>query len=240
MNKLLADYFKDISKVTGQKMKVLQPLSDNRMKELNSLLLDNEGLIKAVSPSILKSITSQDLAIWCHSHSIYGIPTPELIDWLKEEIRDKSAIEIGAGKGTFGKILGVPQTDGFIQLIPEVRLHYELMKQPIIEPHKNVQKFEASDAVKHFKPEVVFGSWITQHDYKPIPQSSFWGVKEDEILKLVSKYIVIGNEGSHGLKKILSYPHKKYKFDWLYSRSQTKSENIIYVWEQNIEKLGNK
>jgi hypothetical protein len=212
---------------------ILPHLTEKEKQSLNELLLDEEGLVKVVPAKVLQAIPQEKLAVWCHYNAIYGLHTTELIEWLKPYIENKKAIEIGAGKGTLGKYLNIPQTDSFLSVTnKEVQLYYLALQQQPIQPHKYVLQYDALDAVKYFKPEVVIGSWVTQQCDEPIPQSNYWGIKEEEILKLVNTYIVIGNEKSHNLKSILRYEHKEYKFDWLYSRSLGKEQNIIYVWER--------
>jgi len=215
------------------KHNVLSNLSNEEMRELDKILLDEEGLIKIVPAKVLEGIPQEKLSVWCHYNAIYGLHTTELLEWIASYIKPGKTIEIGAGKGTLGKYLGIPQTDSYLSVKnEEVKLYYLLMQQQVIQPHKYVLEYDALEAVKHFKPEVVIGSWITQQADQQIPQSNYWGVKEEEILKLVKTYIVIGNESSHGLKEILKYEHKKFSFDWLYSRSLGKEKNMIYIWEK--------
>lgn len=60
-----------------------------------------------------------------------------------------------------------------------------------------------------------------------------YGIYEDQMFKDgIKKYIHVGNEKTHGTKKIFKQrKFKKLKFDWLVSRSVSKSENVIYIFE---------
>ena len=101
---------------------------------------------------------------------------------------------------------------------------------------KNVEKYEAIDAIRRFKPKIVIGSWVThKYNYKFHYNGGFqYGIREDVILDKVDKYIFIGNEYTHEKKLILkdNPPTRTYKFPWLVSRSGKKDKNVIWIWEK--------
>lgn len=210
---------------------MIENYSINELNELSELLLDNEGNLKPVKAKDLKKVSQTSIAVWCHKKAIYSIVTEELIDWLKEHVKDKSAIEIGAGKNILGKELGIVQTDSYLQAEPEIMARYIEMRQPIIEYPNDVKKYDALKACSEFRPAVVISAWITQLGGPTIPQSSPYGINETKIVNWVDKYIMIGHEGNHGQKKILSLPHKVYEFPWLYSRTVDPGGNKIWVFE---------
>lgn len=57
-----------------------------------------------------------------------------------------------------------------------------------------------------------------------------WGVKEDKVLKMVKKYILIGHEDTHGRKDILQNEHRIIKADWICSRALDREKNLIYIF----------
>ncbi len=58
------------------------------------------------------------------------------------------------------------------------------------------------------------------------------GPREEEIINACEMYIVIGNENTHGDKRILALPHETFKFPWLVSRAKDQTKNVIYVWNK--------
>ena len=198
-------------------------------------LLFKDGLLQVVPASVLTSIPPLHLAICGKNKAIYCFPTVELIDWLREKIAGRSAIEICSGNGAIGRALGIPRTDSYMQTTPEMQAYYALAGQPTIFPPEDVQKFEANEAVDYFKPDVVLGSYITQK-YIPSDEgkvgSSLYGVDELALVPKVKTYIAIGNEISHTDKRVRALPHEKFKFPWLFTRSMEPGRNEISVWSQ--------
>lgn len=206
---------------------------------LDDLLLVN-GLIQVVSASDLAQIPQSHLSIWGGKRGVYCFPTNELIDWLKEQVGGRKAIEICAGTGVIGRALGIPSTDSYIQTSPEMVALYSLWNQHPIFPPSDVHRYEANEAVDHFKPEVVLGSYITQRylpgdEDEPKVGSSVWGVDELSLLPKVKTYIAIGNKTTHGDKRIRKFPHSSYQFPWLFTRSQKPEENEISVWNRECK-----
>lgn len=210
---------------------------DKPVEYLDDILL-KDGELQVLSSADLLQIDYLDLQLWCHKNAIYGIPTKELIEVIKPHLVENKSIEVGAGCGVFGRVLNIPSTDSMIQNDPMVRLYYQALGQPIVNYGKNVINLEASAAIDKFKPEVVFGSWVTQY----IPpekaeelqgQGSEYGLKESEFLPNIKKYIVYGNDSIHGYKKILRDP--KFKVETIFnnvdffSRASRPELNCLYV-----------
>lgn len=206
---------------------------------LDDLLLDN-GLLQVLPASVLSNVPQVHLIIWGNQKGIYCFPTVELIDWLKEQVAGRNAIEICSGTGVIGRSMGITSTDSYIQTSPQMVLLYELYGQKPIFPPEDVLKFEANDAVDHFKPSVVLGSYITQKylpgdegdENNPKVGSSVYGVDELSLLNKVDTYIAIGNQSTHGDKRIRKFKHNSYKFPWLFTRSVKPDENEISVWNK--------
>jgi hypothetical protein len=76
-------------------------------------------------------------------------------------------------------------------------------------------------------------AWVT-HKYNPKEHyrgGNMFGVKEEEILNRVSRYIFIGNKKTHEKKPILDIPHKEIKPEWLVSRVMNDLD-FIWIWEK--------
>jgi hypothetical protein len=188
--------------------------------------------VRVLSAKDLLKIPEDHFRFWCHKQAIYAYPTSELIGWLQEQIGEHSAIEIGAGNGAIGRALGIPITDSRMQEWPDVKAHYALSRQPTVNYGSDIQEFDASSAVEHFKPDVVIGSWIT-HLYHPDEHhrgGNMYGVDEVALFERVKKYVHIGATSSHSKKRILKEPHQVYRFDWLLGRGK-QDTRCIWVWE---------
>lgn len=196
------------------------------------VLFDEKKLLKVVEASFYSKIPQQHLSLFCHKYGLYCLPTIELAQWLKEQI-DDTTIEIGSGNGALARYLGVPATDSKFMELPEIKMYYYALGQPTTKYADDVVKLDAVAAIKKYKPKTVFGCWVT-HKFRQDEQErggNMYGIDEDWVLQNVNKYIVIGNEQTHGKKRILRHTHKELKFHWLYSRSLEYSKNVIYVWE---------
>ncbi len=200
------------------------------VKYLDHLLLDAAtGRIKLLSASVYSGIDPLHLAVWGGMQARYVFPTTELIDWLRTFIRDRKAIEIGAGNGDLGYHLGIPMVDNYCQQIPEIRLYYELMRQSPTNPRSDVERIDAVTAIKKYRPGVVVGAYITQK-YNGGAGGNMYGPEEEDILGESRCYVHIGNEKTHGDKRIRRHPHQALQFDWLVTRSMRPDSNVIYVW----------
>jgi hypothetical protein len=201
------------------------------------LLEDNSGSLVLHPAKVIKDLPWDDLRIWMHFKAVYGVPTQELIEFLKKEIGDLPAIEIGSGCTGLGRFLSIKMTDAKIQN-KQAAIFYAAMNQPTIKYPRDVESLEALEAVDFYKPKVVVGSWITRwiDPNKPMPEDGFggnmFGVKEDILISKVDKYIHIGSEAIHSYKLKLK-PTRVLKPDWLVSRGSVRKDDVIYIWEKN-------
>lgn len=182
---------------------------------------------------------SMSLKLWATVRGIYGIPTTQMIDWLREKIGDRKAIEIGAGNGVYGRNLGIPMYDNFMQDRPEIALIYALQKQPTVPYGADVQQMDALDAVKRHRPEVVLGVWVTQKFEEGDDHGAMDGIDERAILAVPSTqtYIVVGNLNVHGNKKIRTNVPKgwtltEYDLPFNMSRANDPKKNRVFVWDR--------
>lgn len=203
------------------------------LTEIESVVLDQKGKVKVVDADVYNQFSQNIIAQLAVKHGMYCLPTTELIQWLKEHIANRKAIEVGAGCGIVGRAVGIKMTDNFQQDMPKYKMAYAAMQQPIVQYGKDVLKYEAVKAVKRFKPQVVLGCWVT-HKYRPDEHDrggNEIGLREEKILKLVDEYIVVGNDTVHNKKPIMDIPHEEFRPDWLVSRSLNEHANCIYIWK---------
>lgn len=193
-----------------------------------------DGKMKVLPASYWKTTTKEDRGLFGHRHAVYGFPTVELIDFVKDFTGDRSVIEIGSGTGFLADALGIQGTDSYMQDNPLVQALYGSTGQPTIKYGKNVVNLNAQEAVKVYKPQVVVAQWVT-HLYREDRHQAggnMFGVNEEELLDSVDAYIFIGNEQVHAGKSIWTRPHMKLTPDWLYSRAQNPTKNFIAIWEK--------
>jgi hypothetical protein len=197
-------------------------------------LLDNNNMLKLLESKAYNAISSNALRVWCHYHARYGLPTAELIEWLQERIANRKVIEIGSGAGDLAYHLGIPATDNRMQEWPDIKAYYRLTGQPPIKYPNFVQELDALEAVEQYKPDVVIGSWITQWIDPNLPAppegGNAWGIKEDKILATGCIYILIGNQKTHGSKKIMALPHEEFELPFLRSRASFPELNRVWIW----------
>jgi hypothetical protein len=172
--------------------------------------------------------------VWCHQHARYGLPTEELIAWLREQIGTRSALEIGSGAGDLAHHLGIRGTDNKLQQEPVIAAYYRALGQPTIKYPDWVERLEANTAIQRHRPDVVIGSWITHwiDPRKPAPAGggNAYGVKEDQILTSGAIYIMIGNLHIHEHKPILKKPHETIELPFLRSRSARADLDRVFIW----------
>lgn len=207
---------------------------------------DNQVVVIPRSADVQSAVEGDPLAlpVFGHTQALYGLATVELIDWLRGHIgAPDRALEVGAGCGVFGRALGVRSTDSFVQNRPEVRAFYERTRQPVVTYGPNVEMCDANQAAWRYRPEVIFGSWVT-HKYSESAHhlgGSVYGIDEHDLLATpwLKKYIVYGNESVHDLKPIVrvlpsGWSLTKYKDkDFMYSRAQRPHLNCVYVFKRS-------
>lgn len=198
-------------------------------------LLIKEGKLQPVSFNVLNKFTQTEISNFCALNGIYQIFTTELIEWLRNEIGDNVAIEIGAGNGCLGRALSIPMYDNFMQTWAEIKGYYQMLGQKTVAYGNDVINADANDIIKNKRPEIVVAAWVTQkwqpHYKEGVHEGNMFGVDETKFKTRIRKYIHIGNENTHGAKEILGlYPHKAFHFPWLISRSMARDKNVIYVF----------
>lgn len=196
-------------------------------------IMIQDGKIVPVGFDVLKKFSQEQLSVFCHKHALYQLPTTELIDFLKSELEYFYTIEIGAGNGCIGRSLTLQMTDNKMQLRPDVKLMYDLQGQPTIKYGDDVEELDAISAVKKYKPDAVVACWVTHLFKEGMTVGNMFGIEEELLFENgVKKYVHVGNELTHAQKPILQkYPVKKCQFPWLLSRSMSRENNVIYIFE---------
>lgn len=200
------------------------------ISDLEKKLYKN-GLLQVKPSSFYKKYTEEQLTYLAYMKGIYVFPTRELVNWLKKNAIG-NMIEIGAGHGAIGRCLGIPTTDSKMQEMPEIKSYYSFMGQPVIEYPKDIEKLEAMEAVEKYKPNTVFGAYITHKWKTGLHDGNILGVDEDELIKNVDMYISIINIKTHRNKPILHYNHESLYFPWLITRSE-QGDNRIVIWKKS-------
>jgi hypothetical protein len=207
------------------------PITPEDVKYLDDLLLDKAtGRIRLLPASVYKNIDPVHLPVWGVLKARYSFPTVELVDWLRETIRSRRALEIGSGNGDLAYHLGIRPTDNYCQQFPDVELYFRLIGQVPTRPTGDVEKIDALSAIKKYNPEVVVGSYITEQ-WKGGTSGNMYGPKESDILNFAD-YIHIGNESTHANKTLITLPHQSFHFDWLFTKSFDASKNVIWIWNK--------
>ncbi|HJY22927.1 MAG TPA: hypothetical protein VJ279_08590 [Hanamia sp.] len=210
-------------------------IATNDLKDLSNDLLDKNNKLKLLPSSYYRNLKWEDFRVFCHCKARYGIPTTEMIEFLKSIIAGRKTIEIGAGNGDLGHHLGIHMTDSKLQNRPEIQLEYMLMGQPTIDYPEEVEELEAILAVATHKPQVVIGSWVTTfgNPEKVKHGCSLYGINENRLLDLgIETYILIGNIDLHGDKPIMQKGHDEYYHDWHVSRAKVQENNRIWIWNK--------
>lgn len=208
-------------------------LETDKLKDISSDILLPNGKMKLLSYKEYEKYPHPDLQFFCHQYGRYGIPTLELIQYLRSKIGHKYAIEIGSGNGDLGYHLGIHMTDSKQQSQPKIKKWYEMHGQPTIKYPEDVEKIEALDAVKKYNPQVVIASWVTPYSpWKVSYSSNPCGVQENRILSLVETYILIGNLDVHGDRPLLKRKNTVINEPFIISRASNPEKNRIFLWKK--------
>lgn len=207
-------------------------LDTRNTRDISPDVLAPDGTLRVMPASYFRDTTVVERAMFGQRAGVYGFLTEELVDWLRERIAGRSAVEIGAGHGQLAAALGIPATDSKMQDDPRVAAFYAAAGQPTVRYGANVQKLDAKEAVRKLRPQVVVASWVT-HLYRPARHAAggnMFGVNEEDILARCEEYIFIGNTQVHAGKSIWNQPHEILHPDWLYSRAHNGTPEFIAVW----------
>lgn len=201
------------------------------ISELEELTGAASGMIQPIPSAEVEKFNFSVLRLFLHKYGLYTMPTVELIDYLAGIIQGKKAIEIGAGMGVIGRSLGIPIIDNKMQQWPQVKEQYDRMRQPTIQYPSDIVEMDALQAVKHYKPDIVIGSYIT-HKWKPgMSKGNQFGVDNLKLSKMVQAYYMIGSLTAHCNDPAMKYLDGIERHDFLYTRGG-KENSVIFRWKR--------
>lgn len=190
------------------------------------------GRPRIMPAAYYRATSVEERALLGARNALYGLPTEELVAWLKKAIGTRSAIEIGASHGALAAALGIPATDNCMQEDPTIAAVYAAAGQKAITYGADVVQLAASNAIAAYRPQVVVACWVTHlwREDRPGAGGNMFGVDEEEVLENCDSYIFIGNTQVHRHKSIWSRPHRIIYPDWLYSRAHNGTREFIATW----------
>ena len=216
--------------VFNQEVRVVSNVSSSAVREI---VLDEKGHIRKLTADEWLCFPWDEIRLFMHEYPVYVLPTTELLDALGELIEGYRTIEIGAGSGSVGRLLGIKMTDSCVQRDnKEVRSYYELARQPVIKYPLDVIKADALTAYRRFKPECILGCYVTHLFRKGMIDGSVYGVDFERLLPLVKRLILVGNKRTHQSNPIMALRHREIDLGGkLLTRSADSTLNRIFVWD---------
>jgi hypothetical protein len=208
-------------------------LDPSKIRDIAPHVLDERGQMQVLPVAFWASTTPAERSLFGHRQGIYHFPTTELVEYLRELIGERSAIEIGAGHGVLANALNIPATDNRMQAKAKYRRIYELQGQPTVKYGRNVIELDAAAAIRRYRPDVVIGCWVT-HKYEPRRNwagGNEIGVDEENVIANVEQYVVIGNDDVHKTKSIWELPHTRLTgSQFIYSRAANGTPDFLAIW----------
>lgn len=208
-------------------------LDPTRIRDISPEALGEDGRLRVLPASYWATTTAEERCLFGHRHGLYSFPTLELVEYLRDLIRGRIAIEVGAGHGLLAEALGIPATDSRQQEKEPWATTYRLAGQPIAPYGDNIIECHAIKAVRKYRPRVVIGAWVT-HKYDPLrhdAEGNEAGIDEPDILRHCTQYVVVGNELVHRGKAIWSRPHTIEYPPFVYSRAVNGTRDFVAVWQ---------
>ncbi|MFY2597228.1 hypothetical protein ACOTHJ_12670 [Achromobacter xylosoxidans] len=217
----------------------IRTLDPRKVRDIRPMVLDANGELTVQPASFYAETTIFERAMLGTRIGAYGLPTTELVAWLKMATAGKKAIEIGAGNGVLSRAVGILGTDNFLQVRSDVRNYYAALGQPLIPYGQHLARLEAEQAVRLHKPDIVVACWVTHlfDERRPEAGGNMYGVDEAWIVANCKSYIFIGNEQVHRHKVIWDLPHVRYSPSWLYSKAHNGSPEFIAIWGEQPDEL---
>ena len=203
-------------------------------KAVREAVLDEEGHISELSASAWQQFPWDDVRLFMHEYPVYVLPTTELLDVLEDLTADyEKVIEIGAGTGSIGRLLGIKMTDSYMQQDNKVaKKLYELTGQPAIKYPQDVIKADALTAYRRFKPDCILGCYVTHKYREDIGSGNMFGVDFERLLPLVKRLILVGNKFTHADNPIMALEHMEIDLKGgLITRSNERALDRIFVWD---------
>ena len=106
---------KDMQIVTPDNQ-IISVVNHGDSTAVRKAVLDEDGHIRELPASEWQQFPWDDVRLFMHEYPVYGLPTTELLDVLEDLTADyRKVIEIGAGTGSIGRLLGIKMTDSYMQ-----------------------------------------------------------------------------------------------------------------------------
>lgn len=207
---------------------------DPATRDISAEVLDADGRIRVLPAAYWADTSANERAMFGNRHGIYSFPTVELVDYLRQLIGERSAIEIAAGHGVLAQALGIPATDSRQQ---EKDYWRNIILAAGITPvpyGPNVIEVHASRAVRDFEPQVVVACYVchrydrNQHD----AGGNMAGVDERDVLANCHTYVMVGHEHVHRNSALWALPHTIEYPPFVYSRARHPGRDFIAVWQR--------
>lgn len=203
-------------------------------RDISGEVLDERGLPRVLPASYWATTTPDERAVFGHRYGLYSFPTVELVDYLRDLIGGRPAIEIGAGHGVLATALDIPATDSKQHEMPEYKLMYNRGDggHPPAPYGPNVIHLDAAAAVYKFRPKVVIACWVSHkfNPRRPRASGNERGVNEGNVIDRCETYVLVGNEAIHRDKPIWERPHTIIYPGFVYSRARNGSRDFIATW----------
>jgi len=220
---------KEVKRLLGDMMKGTSVMKDMNTDAFDKLMRPEGEIIPVPYEEVLK-FSIEERRLWMHKNGVYQLITTELVEFLQPLVQSGPAVEICAGAGVLGKALNIDCVDNHLQNRPDMKAQYQAAGQPIIPYGEHVINAEATKWVQENEPEIVIASWLTEKREGGMSIGAIEGPDEDAIFDVAKVYVHIGNENPHGLKKVLSIPHRVIQAPWLISRNADQSLNKIWIF----------
>lgn len=191
-----------------------------------------DGTPRILPASYYASTTQAERSLLCMRHGMYVLPTVELIRALREEIGERSAIEIGSGNGAVARALCIPATDNRMQEWPQIAAAYRGMGQQPVSYGANVECLDGLAAVAKYRPQVIVGCWLT-HRYRPQKHEAGGNMHAPDETRLLGDcetLLLVLNESTHKAHPLLKFPHLHVRAPWLYSRAGS-GRDFLGIWK---------
>lgn len=208
---------------------------DGNLRDLSLDIIASDGSLRIMPASYYANTTQEERSLVAHRRALYALPTVECIEWLRERIGTRLAIEVASGNGALGRALSIVRTDNRLQERADMQRLYSQLGQPVIRYGDDVETLDAIAAIKKYRPQVVVAAWFTHGFDSRYPErgGNMYAPKQHELLSLCEEYILVGNFSPHAMMPLLQQRHELFQFPWLFSRSLAAERNFIACWRSN-------
>lgn len=216
---------------------MIREIEKQDISELESEALDSDGALQVMTSAFYARFDQDQLIWFCVQYGLYLLPTVELVLALRQLIRGRKAIEVGAGNGCLGRALGIRMFDNFHQLWdPNTKEFMRSVRQPVVKYGADVERCDGAKAVRLRKPEVVIGAWNTNKYEERYHErdGNVIGIDARAIVRR-AHYIMVGSTDVHKNNHLVleAKPEVlKWKPTIIYSRCYDASSNVVFLWKR--------